>query len=531
MVNIKKINLPYKVKEILKKLISAGYEAYVVGGSVRDQILGLEVSDYDITTNALPESIMEVFKDYKIIETGLKHGTITLIYEDESFEITTYRVDGEYEDGRHPKEVKFTDSLKEDLRRRDFTINALAANIDGDILDYFDGLNDLENKLIKCVGNPEDRFTEDGLRILRALRFSSKLGFDIDENTKEAMFKYKNLLNKISKERIQKEFNGILLSKYNLFLSSLIYKYSEILEVFIPELKTLNMNQNNKYHKNNNLYHHTLAVLENTRSNLYLRLAALFHDIGKPESYSESKDENGVIQGHFYNHPVRSYRITLDIMKRLKYSNLDIESVCWLVENHDYTFTEKPSSMKKLLNKAPYQELVDLLIDLRDADRKDHIYSEKDKIIPIETIRKIKEDILNYEEPFSLKQLAVNGYDMLEAGFQGVRIGEALNYLLNAVLEEKVKNTKEDLITYLLNKDTKEIKPCPFCGNTKLEYSLKKSGRFDIMYHATFRCTKCHTYGPRVLSKNVSKYNTSRDNVDKDESLKLLALEAWNNRN
>lgn len=448
MENTKKINLPYSVKDILKILNKRGYEAYTVGGAVRDNFLGLEAHDYDITTNATPQQVCEVFKGYRIIETGLKHGTVTVIYFGDPYEITTYRVDGEYEDNRHPKSVQFSTNLYDDLSRRDFTINALACDLNGNIVDYFGGQEDIVKQEIKCVGNPDERFTEDALRILRALRFASRLGFTIEEKTSESIHNSKHLLNNISAERIQKELNGILIGKN---VKQILSDYKDVFEVFIPELKAMDLKQNNKYHKNDKVYDHTIAVVDNAKQHTILRLAALFHDIGKPGCYSE-EIVDGKINGHFYGHPKLSAKITEDTMRRLKYSNAEIESVVWLVANHDVEIAETTKSVKKILNRAPNIDLFDLLLELRRADRMDHVYPEGTKFASIYKLRTIKDEIISQNHCFTLKELAVNGYDMMDLGLKDIEIKHALNYLLDAVINEKVANNKKDLINYLLGR-------------------------------------------------------------------------------
>ena len=445
-------DIPEKVKNILSKLMNSGYEAYVVGGAVRDLLLNNKVNDYDITTNALPEQVKEVFYDVPVIETGLKHGTVTVIINHEPFEITTYRIEGDYLDNRRPSSVEFSNSLEEDLSRRDLTINALALDINGNIIDYFNGVSDLNNRIIKCVGDPTKRFNEDGLRILRALRFSSKLDFEIEEKTSNAILENINLINNISKERIQKELNGLLISKYTNRLESIILKYFDLFKEIIPELEYLNINQNNKYHKHNLLLSHTLTVLKNVDADLELRLAALFHDIGKANCYSEEVLENGLIQGHFYGHPKESAYITKKIMKELRYSNEEIANVEWLIEYHDFEIGETKRSVKRILNKCHSVELFEKLLKLKDADRKDHINLDIKYHDYVKTISAIKDEIIEEEAAFSLKQLKINGKDVMTLGLRGKEIGDALSYALEGVIEEKVKNEKDQLLIYIKNR-------------------------------------------------------------------------------
>lgn len=441
--------LPEKVKFILEKLKENNYEGYVVGGAVRDTLLGNIVNDYDITTNALPEETSKIFKNYPVIETGIKHGTVTVIIDHEPFEITTYRVESEYLDNRHPSKVSFTSSLKDDLSRRDFTINALAMDYNGNIIDYYDGISDLDKKKVKCVGNPINRFEEDGLRILRALRFSAKLDFDIDEETKEAIHSQKYLIKNISVERIQKELNGLLGSKHINRIELIFREFFDLFVLIIPELNNLMINQNNKYHKNNLLFDHTLEVVKGVEDDYLLRLSALFHDIGKKDTYSEELLEDGSIAGHFYGHPIVSKDITRKIMRRLRYSNDEVDEVSWLVEYHDYEIGLTKKSVRRLLTKCYSIELFDKLLKLKNADRNDHINLDPNYIEYVNKIKEIKDLIIEEDSAFTLKQLAINGLDVISLGFGGKDIGKILNEVLDVVIEEKVENNKESLIEYI----------------------------------------------------------------------------------
>ena len=449
MENIRTINLPSKVKAILKKLIEAGFNAYVVGGAVRDSLLELPVSDYDITTSAFPYQVKDVFKEYEVIETGIQHGTVSIVFDDELFEITTFRIDGEYTDNRHPSSVKFTTSLEEDLSRRDFTVNALAADINGNIIDYFDGLFDLENKIIRCVGIAESRFEEDALRILRALRFSTKLNFCIHPSTSNAVHAKKDLLNNIAVERIQKEFNNLLTSNYTKKISDVIFEFIDVFKIFIPELCKFDMQQNNKYHKHNYLLDHTLAVVQDVERDLQLRLAAFFHDIGKADCYSEEVLADGSIQGHCYGHPAVSAEITETILKRMKYSNEVVDSVVWLVQNHDCIIADTRKSVRKFLMKCPSMELFDKLIKLKISDRDDHINLKLYWWENPYVIKRLKDTIIEDQDAFTLKDLNINGYDMINIGLTGKEIGQALNLALEAVVDDKITNTKEELIKFV----------------------------------------------------------------------------------
>lgn len=454
MENLNRIKLPTNVLYILVKLERAGYEAYAVGGCVRDALLGLPINDYDITTNATPQEVVRVFEGLRIIETGLQHGTVTVMVGDTGFEVTTFRVDGEYLDHRHPESVQFTSQLKEDLSRRDFTINAMAADKYGNVIDYFNGKSDLSNKLIRCVGNPDKRFNEDGLRMLRALRFASRLGFDIEKETAEAIHFNRDLLNNISAERIQKEFNGIINCKNSKSIPNIIKDYFDVFTLFIPHLSEQRMNQNNKYHIHNLLLDHTLAVTAGVRNNLVLRLAAFFHDFGKPACYSEEVDViNQTIQGHFYGHPDVSAEIAKEIMTALKYSCAEIDAVVWLVQQHDNTIASTTRSVKRLMNKAPSDELFNLLLELKASDRADHINLNEKYPENLDEVRKIKQSILESQSAFSLSQLDIDGDDIMSLGFKGPDVGRILNRLLDAVIDEDIVNKKDNLINLVIQEE------------------------------------------------------------------------------
>lgn len=441
-----KINMPKDVDYIIYKLIENGYEAYIVGGCVRDCILGLEPKDWDITTSALPEQIIEVFKGYKIIPTGLKHGTVTIVIDNENYEITTYRVDGEYEDNRHPKNVTFTTSLKEDLSRRDLTINAMAYNSKDGLVDYFNGFNDLiTNKLIKTVGNPDDRFKEDALRILRAIRFSAKFNFEIEINTKVAMKYHNKKLQYISRERIRDEFNKILI--YN---PEYILKMNElIISPFISDIFLLmeGYNQNNPYH-NMTLLNHCINATKIVNT-LELKLTMIFHDIGK--LYCQTTDDKEVC--HYKGHAKISSDLTKNIMKNLRYSNEAINTVTTLINLHDYSFSDYDKTIKKqlkrLLNKYN-EEIIKKLFIVRIADissqEPKYLLNRLNKIYKVENIFN---NILKECECFSLKNLNINGYDLINLGYTGKEIGEKLNMLLEAVINEEVKNNKDELIKFI----------------------------------------------------------------------------------
>ena len=442
--------IPDNIKFILEKLNNSGFEAYIVGGCVRDILLDKIPNDYDVTTNALPEEIKEVFSSCKIIDNnGEKHGTVTVRYNHENIEITTFRCDGDYADHRHPNEVNFTKNLKEDLARRDFTINAMAFDINGNLYDYYDGKEDIKNKIVKAVGEPHKRFDEDALRILRGLRFASVLDFDIDKDTLDAMYTLKSTLSFVSKERIKVELDkmvcGIAFTKIARDI-----KAREIIAEIIPELRDMfGFDQKSKYHPND-LYVHTLNVVEHVESNHILKLSALFHDIGKTVCYQVDEKDSEIY--HFIGHEEKSKEIALRNLKNLRYSSDEIEKISFLVLYHDYWFSTKLKSMRKFMSHLPEKDsdlLVDYLVSLKKADRLDHT-SVNDFNLDIikENYNIIKNDI---NECYNVKTLKVDGNDLISLGYSGKKIGEILNKVLDLVIDGKLQNDKEKLIAYIKN--------------------------------------------------------------------------------
>lgn len=443
-------NIPRYVKKIIKKLEEKGYVAYIVGGSVRDLLIGKEPSDFDVTTDAHPDEIEKIFSDYTTLEVGKQFGTVVVVQDEGIVEVTTFRADGEYIDGRRPEKVYFSNDILEDLSRRDFTINAMAYNEKTGIIDYFNGRTDLDKKIIRAVGNPEHRMKEDYLRIMRALRFASQLAFSIDNSTFEACKLYHANIAQISIERIREELFKIILSQKPSYGIRLL-EGTKILEVILPELiATIGFNQHNPNH-DKDVYEHTLCVLDNTLPILHLRLAALFHDIGKPLTFT--KDENGV--GHFYGHDKLSVIMTKEILKRLKSSNELIEKVTILIDKHmsqHDNIGEK--GLKRLIAKTGEEDIFTLL-ELQKSDR---LCSNSNSDIAdlLEREKRIKE-ILEYKEVYEKNQLAIDGKDVIELGYkQGKIIGEILDYLLELVLENPELNDKEELIVIV--KERFEIK-------------------------------------------------------------------------
>lgn len=439
-----KIEIPSGANEIIHSLQNNGYEAFLCGGAVRDSILGRPIHDYDITTSATPDEMMEVFKGKRIIETGLQHGTITIVIDGEGYECTTYRIDGNYSDSRRPDSVTFTRNLKEDLKRRDFTINAMAYNDEVGLVDPFNCMEDIEHYKIRCVGRAEDRFSEDALRILRAIRFASQLGFVVDSDVSLNIHKmYKNLEN-ISIERINSEFCKIALSS-EFYIQIVLFR--EVFSLFIPEIKDMfGFQQNNPYHMYD-VWNHTVHAIEYCEpDDLVTRLVVFFHDIGKPHCYQDGEDSIR----HFKGHGRVSADMTDAIMKRLRFDNDTREKVVQLVYYHDATFEVGEKYIKRWLNKIG-EEQFRRLLNVRRADIKAQAYIEQEsRLQKINNIEYIVEEVLQKDECFSLKDLAVNGKDLIEIGYKpGKEIGNTLNCLLQLVIEGVYLNEKSELLKYV----------------------------------------------------------------------------------
>lgn len=436
------IRLPEKVKYIMDTLQDAGYEAYAVGGCVRDSILGRKPDDWDITTSAKPDAVKALFG--RTVDTGIQHGTVTVILQKESFEVTTYRVDGEYEDGRHPKEVTFTASLREDLRRRDFTINAMAYNEKDGLVDAFGGIEDLRKKRIRCVGKARDRLTEDALRMMRAVRFSAQLGFEIEEETKTAIRRLAPSLRNVSAERIQTELVKLATSPHPAQLR-VAYETGVTAAVF-PEFDAAMRTPQNHPHHKYTVGEHILHSMEAIPPDKVLRLAMLFHDLGKPLCHTV--DENGV--DHFKGHAAVSEEIAENVMRRLKFDNDTKSRVTKLVFYHDYHIAETPRGVRRAANKIG-TELFPLLLLVKRADvAAQSGYMEAEKLETLAQLEALYEAALAANECLSLKDLAVTGRDLIDAGMRpGREIGEKLEALLELVLENPERNTKEYLLTQI----------------------------------------------------------------------------------
>ena len=423
------IQIPDKAKYIIETIQAAGFEAYVVGGCVRDSILGRCPEDWDITTSARPEQVKALFR--RTIDTGIQHGTVTVMLDKEGFEVTTYRVDGKYEDSRHPKEVTFTRNLKEDLLRRDFTINAMAYNDKDGIVDIFGGMQDLEKHMIRCVGNARERFSEDALRILRGVRFAAQLGFEIDEETKEGM----KLLAPTLVKMLTSDRPELIRTAYELGIT----------KVFLPEFDRMMETKQETLHHMYTVGEHTIHAMMNVRNDKILRLTMLLHDTGKPEY--KTMDEDGV--AHFKMHALGSERIAKEVLRRLKFDNDTLHKVTRLVLNHDYRMPAVPKNVRRAMNKIG-EDIFPYYMEVRRADvLAQSEYQRAEKLKNLDEVEQTYAEIIEKGQCVSLKELAVTGRDLIRAGMKpGKEIGEKLNELLNLVIENPEMNTKEILLKY-----------------------------------------------------------------------------------
>lgn len=424
--------------EIINIIEDSGYEAYIVGGSLRDSLLGMQPKDIDIASSASPTEIKLIFNSYKTIDTGIDFGTVTLIYNDKPVEITTFRSESVYLDSRRPDSVSFEKNIDEDLKRRDFTINAMAYNQSKKLVDLFSGAEDLNNKLIRCVGSPDERFSEDALRMLRAVRFACVLNFDIEKKTFEAIKYNASRIEHISKERIQAELNKILMSSKPSRGIRLLLD-SKLLDYILPEISRLSgFNQHNPFH-HLELLEHTLCVLDKVEPRLQLRLAALFHDAGKVDT--ATLDENGI--GHFYGHDSVSEEITKSVLKRLRYSNEIIELTSQLVRYHMIQANViGKKGIQKLLRIFGENNIFELA-DLHFADSSCTTMDVKEDVFRVKIRQVLDENI-----PFSVKDLDIDGYDLMKIGAKGKQIGDILSGLLELVSEDASKNNKNQLMLY-----------------------------------------------------------------------------------
>ena len=437
-----RLKLPENVKYIIDTLQFYGYEAYAVGGCVRDSILAREPGDWDITTSAKPEQLKRHFK--RTVDTGIEHGTVTVLIGDESYEVTTYRIDGKYEDSRHPKEVTFTASLEEDLKRRDFTINAMAYNDQSGLIDLYGGMHDLQRKVIRCVGNPKERFGEDALRMLRAVRFAAQLGFAIDPMTAQAIQDQAQDLKRISAERIQVEIVKLLTSNYPTLWHT-VYELG-ITKVIMPEFDQCMLTSQKTPHHCYSVGEHILYAVNHVPADKVLRLTMLLHDIGKPQC--RTIDENG--REHFKGHAAVSEKMARQILRRLKFDNDTIDKVTRLIKDHDTRPEPVKKQVRRLLNRMG-TELFPLYLTVRRADTMAQSnYKREEKLKRIDELEEIYRQIIIDGDCFTLKDLAISGSDLIAMGIEpGKEIGELLNLCLQLVMEEPERNNPAYLLKYV----------------------------------------------------------------------------------
>ena len=432
------IQLPEDVKKIIEIIEKAGYEAYAVGGCVRDSLLLRNPNDWDITTSAKPEKVKELFK--KTIDTGIEHGTVTVMMHHVGYEVTTYRIDGEYEDARHPKNVTFTSNLIEDLKRRDFTINAMAYNDRSGIVDAFDGISDLEKGIIRAVGNPRERFDEDALRMMRAVRFSAQLGYSIEEDTKKAIKELSPNLQKISAERIQVELVKLVSSDHPEKMRDL-YE-TGITAVILPEFDKAMVTAQNNPHHCYTVGEHIIQSMAASDADKNIRLAMLYHDIGKPACLTT--DEKGI--DHFYGHPEVSGQICKASLRKLKFDKDTIHTVVQLVTHHDYQILPEKKYVRRAMNRIG-KDIFPLLLKVKQADlHAQSTYQREEKQEKLDEICALYKEIVQENECVDLKGLAVTGSDLIAWGMKpGRELGEMLSQLLAIVIDDPGKNRKEAL--------------------------------------------------------------------------------------
>lgn len=433
--------IPTAALQALAQLQAAGFEACLVGGCVRDFLLGSAPKDFDMTTSATPEEIKSVFAGDRLIETGLQHGTVTVLLAGEPLEITTYRQDGIYSDNRHPDCVAFTRSLREDLARRDFTINAMAYSPETGLSDFYGGQADLAARTVRCVGDADRRFGEDALRMLRALRFAAVLDFRIAPETAAAMGRNRALLRNVSAERVREELTKLLCGAA---AGRVLRSFPAVLGVVVPELlPAVDFDQCSVYH-HLDVYAHTAAVVDACPREPVLRWAALFHDLGKPATFSQ--DEDGT--GHFYGHPAESRRMASAVMERLKFDRATRERVLLLVEHHDVPPPEDTKAAQRRLHRWG-EDACRQLLALGRGDNLGQSPAYQDRQALLQRAEGLYDQVLAEQRCFSLRDLAIKGDDLLELGYRGKAVGQNLDRLLDAVIDGQTENTKEALITWL----------------------------------------------------------------------------------
>lgn len=440
------MEIPVYVAEAMSRMENNGFECYIVGGCVRDSLLGRTPVDWDICTNAPPATTLSLFDDVPCIPTGLKHGTVTVVWNGIPLEITTYRTEDAYTDGRHPDRVRFVSSIEEDLSRRDFTVNAMAYHPVRGLVDLFGGARDLNDGYLRCVGEASQRFKEDALRILRALRFASCYGFTVEKATAEALEREADGLSQVAAERIRAELDRMLTGA---FVGDVLRRFYRILFRVIPELAdTRGFHQHSRYH-HLDVFEHTVTAVASCVAELPVRLALLLHDVGKPHCFS--RDENG--QGHFYGHAAISERLAGDILKRLRYDNRTAELVLRLIKYHDTVITADEHLIKRWLNRFGAEFLHYLLL-VKEGDCLGQIPSLKEERFgETVAIRCVISKILEQQQCFSLKDLAINGRDVMAQGIrEGKRVGETLQWVLDAVIDGALPNDRDVLLEAIQKK-------------------------------------------------------------------------------
>ena len=432
-------NIFDKCRFVFDTLEKSGFECYAVGGCVRDMLLNLTPHDVDFTTNATPDEILDCFKEYKTFELGKKFGTISVLKDGAIYEITTYRIDGEYTDSRHPEKVEFSRNLKDDLARRDFTVNAMAMDSNGNVVDIYNGKADLESKLIRAVGDAEKRFTEDALRIFRALRFSAKLGFSIEESTAQACKKLAHLLDNVHPQRLRDEMTAFIIGDN---VPELLTEYRDVFARIIPELKpSFDFRQITAHHRYD-VFTHTVKAVGFAPKDARIRLALLLPDIAKPLCHTT--DKAGI--SHFNGHPQKSADIAMEILRRFSFSSDFVNDVVRLIKYHDVRFEKLRLHIKRLLMELTEEDFRNLLTIQRCDIMAQSEYIREEKLERIDFIEKEFEAVLEENSCLNLKGLAVNGNDIMTLGISGKKVGAVLEYLLTQVVEDKVSNQKNELI-------------------------------------------------------------------------------------
>lgn len=432
----KYIHLPGRIEAVLSRLEQAGYASYVVGGAVRDCLAGRQPHDYDLCTAALPQQVEQLFADYDVIETGLQHGTVTILVEEKPIEVTTFRTEGKYSDGRRPDAVAFVSHIEQDLSRRDFTVNAMAYSPVHGLCDPFGGQEDLRHKRLRCVGDPDTRLQEDALRILRALRFAAQRGYTIESETAAALHRNKAELSHVSAERITSELLQMICGAH---AGCVLMAFSDIITEILPELSPMiGFEQHNAYH-NYDVWEHSVRSMESIRPEWMLRLTMLLHDAGKPATFS--MDERGI--GHFYGHPAVSYDIAQQVVKHLRLPVQQEQKLLYLVRHHDTPLGCTVRSVRRKLA-VHGEEIFRSLLAVKKADciGQGTVPQNLTELLQTE---ELLEQVLHENSCLTRKDLAVNGHDLMEWGISGQEIGRYLSEMLNRVLDNPACNTREQL--------------------------------------------------------------------------------------